>query len=258
MLVSLDRIARAERLRDYFDLQLRFAQAVAEVGGLPIADAIARYTNFHRRFGLGRLQDVPCSAEWARYSRQLSLLQTHEQQVEWTHAFFLQSPEESPPATQRQFGCFSCDPPNEQGMVRIHFTNRDNHNGTGPLNRAKIGRRKRELKEMFMYVRSTYPSAKSVKGGSWLYHLQAYRRLFPLEYAESREILKVGLRFDGTSSWGQFLDHRECIRPALRDVFLRNIRDLDMDNLWRAFPLPALGTNAPIQVFYDFYHHELT
>ena len=53
--------------------------------------------------------------------------------------------------------------------------------------------------------------------------------------------------------WGQFLDHRERIKPELREVFLQNLSKLDMDNLWRVFPLPALITNAPVEVFYDFY-----
>ncbi|ETW98605.1 hypothetical protein [Candidatus Entotheonella palauensis] len=257
MVLHTERQIRSERLHDYFDLQLRFAQTVAEIASLPLADTVAHYTNFHRRFGLGRLQGAPRSAEWSRYIDQLNRLQTHEQRVAWTQSFFLQAPEESPPANQHHVGCFSCDPPNAEGFVRIHFVNRDNDGGTSSLKHTKIESRKRELRDMFTFIRSTYPSAKSVRGGSWLYHIQAYRRLFPPPYAESRVILKTGIRFDGTSSWGQFLDHREHIKPDLRDLFLRNLKRLDPDHLWRAFPLPALHTSAPIQVFYEFYDVEV-
>lgn len=219
MVTHIERQIRSERLRDYFDLQLRFAQTVADIAALPLSDTVAHYTNFHRRFGLGRLHGPPCSTEWSRYIDQLSRSQTHEQRVAWTQMFFLQSPEESPPTNQYHFGCFSCDPPNEAGFVRIHFSNQDNSGGTSSLKYTKIESRKRELRDMLTFIKSAYPSAEGVRGGSWLYHLQAYRRLFPTPYAESRTILKQGIRFDGTSSWGQFLDHQEHIKPNLRDRF---------------------------------------
>ncbi len=250
--LSPQRQARAERLGDYFDLQLRFAHKVAEIGSIPLTGAVTWYTNFHRRFGLGRLQGNPSSAAWMRYIDQLCRFETHDQRVAFTQAFFLASSEEPTPANQRQFGCFTCEPPNPSGAIRLHFANRD-HDGTGPLKRSKIETRKRELKEMFTFIQSTYPSATGVRGGSWLYHTEAYRRLFPPAYGASRVILKQSTRFDGTSSWGQFLDHREHIKPDVRDVFLQNLNQLDMDHLWRAFPLPALVTHAPIQAFYDFY-----
>ena len=52
---TITRAERAERLRDYFDLQLRFAEAVAATAALPLAEAVSQCTNFYRRFGLGPL-----------------------------------------------------------------------------------------------------------------------------------------------------------------------------------------------------------
>jgi hypothetical protein len=164
----------------------------------------------------------------------------------------VQSPPESLPPGQRQFGCFSCDSPDADGMVRIHFTNRDN-DGIGPLSRAKIEKRKQELTTMFTYVKQTYADAKVVRGGSWLYHLEAYRRLFPPVYGDSRELLEGLSHFQGTSSWGQFLDHREGVKPALRAQFLENLKKLNKDRLWAVFPLPVYRAHAPLQAFYDFY-----
>ena len=148
-------------------------------------------------------------------------LETHAQRVAWTQACFVQSPPERLPPGQRQFGCFSCDPPDTDGMVRIHFTNRD-ADGIGPLSRTKIETRRQELQAMFTYVQQTYAHATAVRGGSWLYHLEAYRRLFPPVYGDSREVLEGISHFQGTSSWGQFLDHREGVKPALREQFLEN------------------------------------
>ena len=250
---TLARAERAGRLRDYFDLQLRFAEAVAATAALPLSEAVAQCTNFYRRFGLGRLQGTPIAPEWHKYTAQVMTLETHAQRVAWTQACFVQSPPERLPPGQRQFGCFSCDPPDTDGMVRIHFTNRD-ADGIGPLSRTKIETRRRELQAMFTYVQQTYAHATAVRGGSWLYHLEAYRRLFPPVYGDSREVLEGISHFQGTSSWGQFLDHREGVKPALREQFLENLEKLDIHRLWEVFPLPACRAHAPMQAFYDFYH----
>ena len=37
------------------------------------------------------------------------------------------------------------------------------------------------------------------------------------------------------------------------DAHLRNIETIDIEAPWRAFPLPALRTRAPIELFYDLY-----
>ena len=148
---TIARAERAERLRDYFDLQLRFAEAVAARAGLPLAEAVAQCTNFYRRFGLGPLQGAPIASEWQKYTAHLMTLKTHEQRVAWTQACFAQSPSESLPPGRREFGCFGCDPPDADGRVRIHFTNRDT-DGIGPLSRAKIATRRQELQAMFTYL----------------------------------------------------------------------------------------------------------
>jgi hypothetical protein len=251
----MTRAARAERLQDYFDLQLRFAEAVAATAALPLATAVWQCTNFYRRFGLGRWPDAPIAPEWDTYMAHLLTLETHAHRVAWTRAFYAQSPPERLPPGQRPFGCFSCDPPDAEGQVRIHFTNRD-HDGVSPLSRTKVEKRRQELHAMFTYVRHTYAEAQAVRGGSWLYHLEAYRRLFPPVYGDSRTVMEGISRFQGTSSWGQFLDHREGIKPALREQFLENLKRLDVQRLWEAFPLRTYRAQAPMQAFYDFYQIE--
>ena len=72
---------------------------------------------------------------------------------------------------------------------------------------------------MFTYVQHTHTEARTILGGSWLYHLEAYRRLFPPVYGESRVVQEGTAHLQGTASWGQFLDHREAVKPALREHF---------------------------------------
>ena len=89
------------------------------------------------------------------------------------------------------------------------------------------------------------PAARTVQGGSWLYNLEAYRRLFPV--ASRRPVVRPPpgrVRLGGTSSWGQFLDYREAVKPDLRAAFLRNIETLDVDAPWRAWSTAAPGDDG--------------
>jgi hypothetical protein len=247
------RAERAVRLRDYFALQLHFADVVAAKAALPLTEVVERYTNVYRRFGFGIWPDAPRVPEWDHYKAHLQTLATHDQRLAWTHTFYAQLPPERLPAGRQQFGCFGCDPPDADGRVRMHFTNHDT-DGTSPLSLAKMGARRQELQALFTYVQQTYAAAAhAVLGGSWLYHLEAYRRLFPPVYGASRVVQEGNAHLQGQTCWGQFLDHRGAVRPVLREQLLANLAKVDMQRLWEAFPLPTYNVHAPIQEFYDLY-----
>jgi hypothetical protein len=243
--------AKIERYRDFFDLQLRFAQAVAEKTATPIADAVLLTTNFHRRFGLG---DAPLDGapgqSWQEYARRLEGLATHRQRADWTQAFHARSPEEQSAFPDHVFGCFEFHASDATDIVRLHFYNRD---AAGPVSKARAEMRRRELESMFANIRKRFPNARYVEGRSWLYGTEAYRRLFPDDYVRSRMVIESGDRFQGMSRWGQFLDREGHVKPALKEMFLRNIQRLNADRLWEAFPLPSFRVRAPIDVFYECY-----
>jgi len=123
----------------------------------------------------------------------------------------------------------------------------------GPLAKSRLAERQEELRALFSYVRAEMPEARAVHGGSWLYNVEAYRSLFPLSYGQSRKRI-AGLRnFAGSSSWGQFLDHRGVVKPDLKARFLENLKKLDPENPADTFPMPALGTQASVGDFFSFY-----
>lgn len=246
------RRARGERLAPYFALQLRLAEAVAARTREPLGAAVSRLTNLQRRFGLGLPDDGEAPPPWRDYLARLSALPTPQDRIAWTVECFAKGPPDRPNPAHLRFGCFSCEPPDAAGSVKIHFANEDSADGTGPLSHLKADRRREELRAMFAQVRETWPNAASVRGASWLYNLKAYRRLFPPAFGASR-LAPPQLRLNGTSSWGQFLDHTEAVKPDLTAVFLRNLETLDASRPWLAFPLRALMTTAPIERFYDFY-----
>lgn len=240
----------AERLRGYFEVQLLFAEIVAERTSRPLSAACLEFTNLHRRFGLGRLDGGAPSPEWMRYAAGLERCASRLDRLDWTVAFFAGAPPNESAA--HPFGCFSYELMEPDHVVRIHFSNRDGADGCGPLARAKADRRLGELREMFGHIRRRHPGARTVRGGSWLYNLEAYRRLFPPEYAASA-FEPERVRLDGASSWGQLLDFRGFVKPAVRRALLENIEHVDIAAPWKAFPLRALGAQGAIEPFYRFY-----
>ena len=149
--VTDDRREQAERLRDYFEVQLLFAQIIADRTSRALSDSCLKFTNLHRRLGLGRAEGGSHSAGWTRYAAGLDRCPSSSDRLDWTVACFLDAPSEESAA--RRFGCFSYELLDADLVVRIHFSSRDSADGCGPLARAKADRRISELREMFRFVR---------------------------------------------------------------------------------------------------------
>ena len=148
----------------------------------PVAEAVLLYTNFHRRFGLRDVTPDGPHPSWHVYARELSRLGSHEARAGWTQAFYAQSPRGTssrfrimcsaasismPAMTARSFACTS--------IIAIRSV---------PLSKARAGERRRELADMFAYIKKRFPHVTQVEGRSWLYGTEAYRRLFPEEYVQ--------------------------------------------------------------------------
>lgn len=241
------RRARAEAYRDYVGLQLRFAEVLADRGDLSLGEALRRYTSLHRRLGLGNVTSGPPGPEWADIARQLEEAPDAQARLEGIVTALAAAPDEQPQPNQVRFGCFSYEPP-QDGVLRIHFTNRDSEGGAGPLAQSKAAIRRSELSRMFDHVRRLEPEAKTVAGASWLYHVEAYRRLYPPAYTATATPAGE-MNLTGNSSWGQFLTHGGAIRPALSAEFLAGLEALDPQAPWLAFPLRPLRVSAPLVVF---------
>ena len=156
---------------------------------------------------------------WDDFVRRLVAMQMPEQ-IECAKAFARERLVNWSGTGERQFGCFSFEPPNE-GVIRIHFSPNDTQDGVGPLAHPKYSRRVAELADMFAFIRREHGTeAKFVAGGSWLYNLEAYRRLFPSAYIASLRINTTPSGLAGGSWWGQFVDHREnVVADSSHDIF---------------------------------------
>jgi hypothetical protein len=244
--------SRVERLRVWFALQLEFADVFATRTRTPLDVAVTFYTNLHRRFGFGRPAKDERVSGWDNFVQRLAALPTHAQRIEFTMAFAEGRLMSWSGAVDVRFGCFSFDTPKDGG-VRIHFSPVDKEDGVGPLSARKYPKRMRELAEMFAFIRKEHSDARWVLGGSWLYNLEAYRRLFPQPYVESLKVHTTPSALIGGSWWGQFLDHDENVIAERVSTFLENLPTLDPAAVWKVFPMPALTARAEIGVFREHY-----
>jgi hypothetical protein len=235
---------------EYVDLQVRFAERVSAVSGLPLKETLLKYTNFFRRMGMGAPGHVEPAQPWLDMVDGVDTL-THDARIERIFAALMARGDGAavPLPGRTQFGCFACDRPDADGMVHIHFGNRVKHPDVGPLHTSRIDERRAELKAMFSWLANEHPGTQRIDGGSWLYNLEAYRRLFPPAFAASRDPRNGPPYLHGLSSWGQFIDFRARIREDVRDRFLAALPDLDMAAPHRVFPYQVLFTTAPFALF---------
>ncbi len=231
----------------FFDLQLQFAHKVTVLSDLPLARALLEYTNLYVRFGLGRDFD-PAHPTWREY---LAGLPDAHDSREWTYRFSLTRPEAmAAPAVVATFGCFS-DARLGGDRIRLHFQNAET-DGHSPLGIERLDQRLADLTAFFEHVKRTQGHPLQVVGASWLYNVDAYRRLFPVSYLATAHV--IDHRFQHMPLWGQFLDRGGEIKEWMRRPFLERLeRQASLDSLNHCFPFQVLRVEASVSEFYDFY-----
>ena len=238
---------RVTYAKGFFDLQLQFAHKVAALSGLPPARVLLEYTNFYIRFGLGRDFD-PAHPTWQEY---LAGLEDTNDIGEWTYSFYSRRPDAmAAPAVVATFGCFAYSRLSGE-RIRLHFQNAET-DGHAPLATERVGQRRAELAALFEHVKRTPRQPQQVIGASWLYNLDAYRRLSPSSYLTTARV--VGHRFQHMPLWGQFVDRHGAIKENMTRQFRERLdRQSSLDSLEQCFPFQALSVGAPVQDFYNFY-----
>jgi hypothetical protein len=233
--------------KPFFDLQLRFAEKVAAISGLPLAHVLMEYTNLYIRFGLGRefQQDHPV---WQEY---LAGLQNTDDSGDWTYRFYLSRAESIPePSVAATFGCFSYALLHGD-RIRLHFRNAATEEHSSLSSACQLHRRG-DLTALFSHAKQTLPQNIHVVGVSWLYNIVAYRRLFPASYIATASVLSN--RFKYMPLWGQFLGRHGNIKESMARPFLARLeQQVSIERLQECFPFQVLTVEAALQDFYYFY-----
>jgi hypothetical protein len=233
--------------KEFFDLQLEFAERAASLSGLPFARTVLEYTNFYIRFGFGRDFD-PNHSRWREYLA--GLLDTDDRR-DWTYRFYVkQSPAVAPPGVVAAFGCFSYAR-SSSDRIRLHFQDSD-RDGRSPLGMERRDQRVVELAALFADVKHTTRNPLRVVGASWLYNVAAYRRLFPESYLASAHAIQG--RFRHMPLWGQFVNRHGAVRENMARQFRERLgRQSSLEDLDHCFPFQVLSLEAPVLDFYHFY-----
>ena len=231
----------------FFDLQLIFAKKIAQLTQQSYPEAILYRTAMYRIMGLDWSLN-PHHPVWQTY---LSGLHQEDTDTDWSYQFYLERADQIPSYEEPRWGCFSYEYWSERRLIHLHFGNLDN-SGYGPLSHQRKEARLADLWSMFTQIKRTHPDAIAVHGSSWLYNLEAYRRLFPVEYGLSTRTDAPQLI--ARSLWGQFLRYNGKLHEERAAVFLDRLSRLEDEHQHaRCFPYQVLLAQAPIILFYTFY-----
>jgi len=155
-----------------------------------------------------------------------------------------------PPDAVAAFGCFSYTRLSN-ARIRLHFHNGE-PDGRSPLGIEGRGQRLADLAALFEHVKRTVREPVQVVGRSWLYNLDAYRRLFPGSYLATAHVIEH--RFQHMPLWGQFVNrHGEIKASMTRQLLDRLERQSSLDGLDLCFPFQVLAVETSVLDFYEFY-----
>lgn len=235
--------------RSYFALQAKFAARVADIEGLDFGEACRLHTAF---YALARDNDAGVAPErndfdpshhaWVAF---LEALEGGVDPVDYVYEAYLDGDAQEDTGTN----CFGFAYWPEDQLVRVHFSN--DRNGTA-LRPSTVRDRYHELQEIFQTVGREHPDASVVRGTSWLYHLEAYRRLFPPPFVTG--LTSVGYPHRFAALWAQFIDRHGVVKPVIAASFLAAIETARTPSqLDEAFPFDVLAATTEIDVFYDYF-----
>lgn len=233
---------------ELFRIQSAFASKASVILHIPLEEALLNYTTFYKRIGVEDWKHEPQNSKWQEFIKEV---ENGAESAEAAYSMYMRTVADQG-SRDRPRTCFSYDYEDEEKTVSIHFRN-NFATKDSPLADSNIQIRQDELMNIFREVKEKYPEAEKVKGGSWLYSYDTYRRLFPPEYTKHLEEMKVG--YKGNAIWGQFLQSSGKMNIGREGQFLKAVESVATEKeLFDAFPLKFYKAVGQIGLFYYFYN----
>jgi hypothetical protein len=226
--------------RRYFAIQAAFAERWAAVTGIPLAQAYLECTTWYHQVGqFGRDFDAT-NRGWLQLMDRLSRTDDRPRVL---HRMAIADRRATPDGPVLDY---AWDP--ERAEVRLNFLGERSSGATSPLAISNREARRHELRELVARAMQEHPNARTIRGRSWLYSLEAYRRIFPPVFLANLAPVAPDLQF--LACWGQFLDRKGRVRHESADAFLARLAGADTTAaLLSAFPYAMLETRIRIGTF---------
>jgi hypothetical protein len=242
-------IRKEEYPKELISLIIEYAKKKSEISKSDLIETIKNHTPIYYLIGNYDWKFKEDSIYWKEF---LERNKQEEYLVELIYDMYIKNHQEF--SDHKWFGCFGyrfIEDDNGNGIVKIHFLN-DRTSSEGPLASSQKENRLKELKELFEDVKKNHPNAKYVQGGSWLYNLESYKRLFPKEYINNMD--SIDPKPQMLVIWGQFINSEWEINEDRSERFLERLEKCKTEeDLKNVFELLELFPKCEIEYFYDFY-----
>ena len=228
-----------------FALNFAYAHRVADITGMELEQALLEHTYCYLALGLGR-DFNPDHPLWREF---LTVTTDLETQIIQAHRFYMERrlPKTLPPQEQ-SCGCFYFSIW-LNGRIRLHFRNTE-EGCIGPLSPTRLELRRAELYELIQRIQRDVRRARTLVGGSWLYHMQAYWQLFPPAFLQTAVPSLDPQETRYLSLWGQFVNRQGEVHLGEARVFLAQLEKArTVQESMLAFPYSVLHLEAPLEVF---------
>ena len=222
--------------RAFFAVQRRFAERWAAVASVPLETAYLECTTWYlQATGLGRQFDA-VHPTWRELVAEVRNAVDPDGVV---HAAAVRN---EPEVSGGPVVDWSWDA--EDQCVRIHFFGERSSDGH-PLARRHLPERQRELRDLVRRAALEHTEPAWLRGRSWLYGIEAYRRIFPEVFIAGLEPLEPDLQF--LACWGQLLDGEWRTRSDVASVLLHAVELASTtDDLLAAFPFVMQQSKIPL------------
>jgi hypothetical protein len=248
--------------KQYFGLQIKFCKKLSQITGRDFLEILPLYSDFVNRLWIGRekgdvsedYQAYHPTKNWKKFQKKFN----SKKPVQSTYEYYLAELKKNEIRRKKETprtSAFRYDIEDNGESMRVHTHMYYRENKYSPLSKHNIKFREAEIKKCLSEVKEKHSKVKYVKGHSWLYNINTYRRLFPKSYLKTAKPVEYTMQ--GFGLWGQFLDRNGNVKKELSSSFLKKVaKAKTMKDLWKAYPFMALELKAPIKDFYKKYKIE--
>jgi len=232
--------------KEYVDLQVRFVKKLCEIDKAPFDLYFMIYADAPNMLRMDFKIWHPNLPDFREFS---NLLVNSTDYTTTIYDFAIKKLGEIPrDPFKSPYGFFYRNILKSAFILEMHTQYDEPILGIHPLDHRRFEETKGNLYTMMKEAKEKFPNLTWVTGNSWLYNIEAYRRLFPKEYLDTGKFNTHS--FHGLGLWGQFLNKGLQIKKDVAEEFYKKLDVAQtFEQAMEAFPYMVIGLKAPIDCF---------